>query len=228
MELAVLEKTDRLHHAYIVVGEAQTARTLRMLESRGVQTAGNPDVLALSFSELLVDDVRDTILSFAALKPLSDRKYAVIAFSRANDPSQNALLKAVEESLGKTVFFFCVESAGHLLPTLRSRCISVEDGEWRMKGGNNEAEEFLKAAYAERLVAVDAMTNALSKTQNRAPIRTFVKELLRVARAKKFTARSVRDILDASQYLRMQGNSPKAVLSHLAVSLPRMETARRA
>jgi len=223
MQVQELQTIEHLHHAYIVTGGARGQEEIvRILHDRGVSTRGNPDVLSLSFSELLVDDVRDRILSFAALKPLQDQKYAVLSFSRANDASQNALLKAVEESLGRTVFFLCVESAGHLLPTLRSRCIAVTSShKEKSDETSEEAEAFLKAAYAKRLASVDAMTGYIAKTQDRAPVRAFARELLRAARLHKLPARSLRDILDASGYLRMQGSSPKAVLSHLAVSLPR-------
>lgn len=221
MQIQDLQKIKHLHHAYIVLGtEHAPSLVLAMLRERGIETAGNPDVLSLSFSELLVDDVRDTVLPFASLSPIHDRKYIAIAFSRANDSAQNALLKAVEESLGKTTFFFCVESAGHILPTLRSRCITLEGGRLKVEGGSTEAEEFLKAAYSKRLALVEKMTNYISKTQDRAPARAFANDLLILAREKKLSTVSVRDILDATQYLRMQGGSAKSALSHLAVSLP--------
>ncbi len=224
MNVSELGSVASLHHAYLVVGDAEWGKkaTLAMLEARGIETRGNPDVFVLSFVDLLVDDVRDSMLPFAALKPLGARKYLVVSFSRANDSSQNALLKAVEESLGRTTFFFSVDAAGHMLPTLRSRCITVSAGEGG-KGDvekSDEAESFLKAGFAKRLAAVEKMTAYISKTQDRAPVRAFMKELLIISEKKKLSARALRDIVDASRYLRQQGSSAKAVLGHLAVSLP--------
>lgn len=223
MKLIELTTIKHLHHAYIVAGEGGAEALLRVLENRGVKTVGNPDLLSLSYSELLVDEVRDAILSFASLNPVGEEKHLVISFSRATDASQNALLKAVEESLGKTTFFFCVEHASRILPTLRSRCITLDGGGWRVEGGNEEAEEFLKETYAKRLARVEKMAGYISKTQDKLPVRAFAKELLHVARAGKLPARALRDILDASGYLSMQGASAKAALSHLAVTLPRMK-----
>jgi hypothetical protein len=224
MNVSDLGRTATLHHAYFVVGDAERGKdeALAMLEARGVSTRGNPDVLALSFSELLVDDVRDSILPFAALKPMEERKYIVVSFSRANDSSQNALLKAVEESLGHTVFFFSADAAGHMLPTLRSRCIAVSASVSEKAGGagHEEAESFLKAGYAKRLATVEKMTSYISKTQDRVPVRAFVKALLIAGEKQKLPARALRDVLDASRYVRQQGSSAKAVLGHLAVSLP--------
>lgn len=127
MDVRELADIKELHHAYLVTGSAEAGakEVLAILAKRGVHTIGNPDVAVHAYSELLVDDVRDTLLPFAGLKPLGERKYLIVSYSRANDASQNALLKAVEESLGNTVFFFCVGSPGHMLPTLRSRCVQV-------------------------------------------------------------------------------------------------------
>ena len=76
MKIEELKKTEHLHHAYIVSGSAKhgAGEVLAMLEARGVKTKGNPDVLALSFPELLVDDVRDSLLPFAELKPGCDMR----------------------------------------------------------------------------------------------------------------------------------------------------------
>ena len=84
-----------------------------------------------------------------------------------------------------------------------------------------EAEKFLKDSYESRLSSVEKMTSYISKTQDRSPSRAFVRSLLSVSKEKKYSAQALRDILDAEKYMRMQGSSAKAVLSHLAVSLPR-------
>lgn len=222
MKLEVLEKTEHLHHAYLVVGDSLRGgeQVLGVLEGRGIKTKGNPDVLALSFSELLVDDVRDSILPFAALSPIVDRKYLVISFSKANTAAQNALLKAVEESLGHSVFFFSIDAVGHILPTLRSRCIAVTAFSEQRSAFSDEAEEFLKAKYPERLAAVEKMASYISKTQDREPVRAFLRTLLGVAHRAKLPPRAVRDIMNAGEYLRQSGSSAKSVLGHLAVSLP--------
>jgi DNA polymerase III delta prime subunit len=223
MQVAGIAKNEQLHHAYIVAGSAEGGReeVLALLEKRGVNTVGNPDLLSLSFKELLVDDVRDTLLSFAALKPVGERKYLVVSFARANDAAQNALLKAVEESLGHTVFFFSTDSAGSLLPTLRSRAVLLTTERRASAEDAAEAKEFFKESYEKRLARVEKMTAYISKTQDRTPTREFVRSLLSLAEEKRAPARVLRDLLDADRYLSLQGSSPKSVLGHLAVSLPR-------
>jgi DNA polymerase III delta prime subunit len=224
VNIAELSNVKELHHAYLVTGSAEHGQkeVVALLEKRGVKTVGNPDVLSYSFSELLVDEVRDRLLPFAALKPLGERKYLIISYSRANDASQNALLKAVEESLGNTTFFFCVDSAGHMLPTLRSRCVEVSLGELAVDPEKNtDAQQFLKASFEKRLAVVEKMTTYISKTQDRAPARGFIRSLLEITHGKASSS-ALRDLLSADRYMRMQGSSPKSVLSHLAVTLPRL------
>src|SRR3989344_174370 len=157
MKVQELAGLKNLHHAYIIEGsaEAGAGEVLSVLEKRGVKTKGNPDVLALSYPELLVDHAAE-ISAYAALKPLGEAKYLVISFSRATREAQNALLEVTEEALGHSSFFFCVDAAGHLLPTLRSRAIVVSASKGRENGGEGEgAQEFLKEGYAKRLAVGD-------------------------------------------------------------------------
>ncbi len=58
------------------------------------------------------------------LKPVeAGRRVAcLIGFDAANDQSQNALLKTLEEPPGNVVVILTAESADALLPTIRSRC----------------------------------------------------------------------------------------------------------
>lgn len=223
MDISELREAQALHHAYIVTGSfASGPEAVRaVLEKRGVKMTGNPDVLALSFPELLVDHVRDELLPFAALKPVGERKYLIVSFSRANDAAQNALLKAVEEGVGNSVFFFCAEPATRILPTLRSRCVLLSTKHQPLSTNDGEAADFLKESYEKRLARVEKMSAAISKTQDRAPVRAFVGGLLTLAYEKHASTQTLRDLLDADRYLRLQGSSAKSILGHLAVSLPR-------
>ena len=221
MEVTEL-KEKVLQHAYIVSGSAERGaeEVLKMLEKRGVETKGNADVFVRSYPELSVDEAR-SVSSFAELKALGERKYLVIAFSRATGEAQNALLKVLEEAPGSSVFFLCVDAAGHLLPTIRSRCVGIQlTADSLPLAENAEAEEFLKESYEKRLARVEKMVAYVSKTQDRASVREFVASLMREAHERGMAAAALRDLLDADRYLRLSGSSVKAILGHLAVSLP--------
>lgn len=223
MKVSELTHVKNLHHAYVAVGNASrgASEVLAMLRARGIKTLGNQDVLTLFFSEFTVDAARD-VSSYASLKALKEAKYIIVTFSRATLEAQNALLKVVEEAPGSSIFFFCVDAAGHLLPTLRSRIIEVSlDSTLTLDEQPTEVKEFLSGSFEERLKMVDTMASEISKTQDRTSVRAFVKALLTSVHAKGATPAALRDLLDAERYMRIQGSSVKAVLGHLAVTLPR-------
>lgn len=223
MKVGDLARADHLHHAYIVTGGAEAAVTevKAMLVARKVVLRGNADVLELKYSDLAVDDAR-TIARYAFLKSVSDHKYFIIQFDKANDAAQNALLKVVEEAPGNTIFFFCTESLGYVLPTLRSRAVAVTTSNARDEGTEERADalEFLNLSYADRLAKVEKMIAAATRNEDRAPLRNFVRSLTDAAHQKHLPPAALRTLLDADRYLRLNGSSPKVVLSHVAVTLP--------
>lgn len=226
MKVSELAHVKELHHAYLVVGNAGkgASEVLSMLETRGIKTSGNADVLTLSFTELSVDNARE-ISSYASLKSLGESKYLIVTFSRAGNEAQNALLKVVEEAPGHSIFFFSVDAIGHVLPTLQSRAVAVSVSDQHLLSDNEdvkkEAREFLASTFEERLKLVDKTALYVTKTQDRAPVRALVKELLEQVHEKGASPQVLRDLLDAQGYIRQQGGSVKAVLGHLAVTLPR-------
>jgi hypothetical protein len=68
--------------------------------------------------------------------------YIVEDAGTMNAFAQNAALKILEEPPAYTVFILCVESAGTLLPTVRSRCVLV-----RLAGEKPEAGSVLADTY---------------------------------------------------------------------------------
>jgi len=220
MKVQDLRSIDHLHHAYIVTGPAHEGgeAVLELLTQRGVEVKTNPDLIRLTYTDLLVDDAR-AISTYALLTSLGDSKYFIISFSKANDAAQNALLKVVEEAPGNSVFFFCTESIGGILATLRSRSVHVTAGE----GADQDqslAKEFLSLSYADRLSKIEKMVTASQKAQDRTPIRNFISELTVHAHAGKIGPKALRELVEAGRYLNLNGSSPKVVLSHLAVTLP--------
>lgn len=222
MNINSLQNVASLGNAYIVVGSLSETRTavLELLAKRGVTISGNPDLYEISASDFGVDDAR-AVSAFASYKSLGEAKYFLLTISRPTADAQNALLKVIEEAPGNSIFFFIVESAGHLLPTIRSRSVQIAGVTAVEESYGEEAEKFLKDSFESRLSSVEKMTGYISKTQDRSPSRSFVRSLLSVAKDKKYPAQALRDILDSEKYMRMQGSSAKAILSHLAVSLPR-------
>ncbi len=74
-----------------------------------------------------IEAVRQLIYD-VSLKPIEARRRVacLIDFDAANDQSQNALLKTLEEPPANVVVILTAESADALLPTIRSRCEVLE------------------------------------------------------------------------------------------------------
>lgn len=201
------------HHAYIT--KQSSSDVVADLVKSGVHVVGNPDVLQLSYAEVSVDDSR-MISTYAFLKPIGDKKYIVISFDRAGVEAQNALLKVVEEAPGNTIFYFCTPQPGALIPTLRSRCVAISSESRVQRSEIDDAKEFLKLGFAERLALVEKLVTTAQKAGDRTSVREFARSLVVVHPS--------RATLDAVRYLDQNGSSPKLVLSHLAVSLPLVAT----
>ncbi|MBL8094260.1 MAG: AAA family ATPase [Anaerolineales bacterium] len=99
-----------------------------MLNSR----ATHPDLLKvvpeisgkrIRTGKVKIEAVRQLIYD-VSLKPIEARRRVacLIDFDAANDQSQNALLKTLEEPPANVVVILTAESADTLLPTIRSRC----------------------------------------------------------------------------------------------------------
>lgn len=203
-----------LSHAYLVRGEAKDVKKHieGALQKKGVKTKGNPDCYIKEAETLSVDEARE-ISQFAALSPVSGNKYIFIYAKGATAEAQNALLKAVEEASGKSIFFFVLETGVPVLPTLLSRCVEVK--EVGVSGDIKEAEEFLKMNYQERLKVAEGF----QKDHDRDGARRLVRSLLRASDKKKINEKVLRDLLQADEYLKLSGSSPKGVVGHLALIL---------
>lgn len=89
-----------------------------------------PDAKGQLHRELLVDQIR-SMTSDAVIAPneASRKVYILSEADRMNIPAQNALLKALEDPPGHACFLLCAAAADALLPTVRSRCVRLDDTE---------------------------------------------------------------------------------------------------
>lgn len=206
-------ESETFEQAYIIRGGGQACSTLEeSFEKKGIKTKGNPDFYIKQTDTLSVDDARD-ISQFAALSPVGEKKYICIVANSMTGEAQNALLKVVEEAVGKSAFFFVIPSGTPVLGTLLSRCIEIKDS--GVEGDTKEGEQFLKMDYKERL----NLAEGFQKNHDRDGARSLVRSLLYVAQKKKFSKEVLGDLLQADEYLKLSGSSPKGVIGHLALVL---------
>jgi DNA polymerase-3 subunit delta' len=90
---------------------------VRDLEGRGANKA----------TQLSIDVVREFVVAPASRKSVTGRGkvFVLEEAERMNPAAQNALLKTLEEPAGRSLIILLSESAGILLPTIRSRTQTV-------------------------------------------------------------------------------------------------------
>jgi DNA polymerase-3 subunit delta' len=144
---------NRLHHAYLFsgpegVGKRTTALALAMalhcVQGRGdacgrcidcarIRNRNHPDIREIEplpgKKEITIQQIREMEKDLQFRSFSGGRKVAILDPAvLLNQPSQNALLKTLEEPPKDSLLILIASSAGALLPTLRSRCLRLSFG----------------------------------------------------------------------------------------------------
>jgi hypothetical protein len=229
MELGLPEDLARLHHAYLVEGDATLAKeALLSFVSRvdpSAQERG--DILIHEAINFLLDEAKHVVQEQSFFGVDGGAKYIILIFSSMTIEAQNSLLKTLEEPTAQTHFFLLVPLADVLLPTLRSRMISLHVEEVSMGTDISDAEKFLASSVAERLRRIEPLisTKGEERKSSRNDMRRFVGALESVLTKRfptpdRMVARSLGDLILARRYSFNASSSPKILLGHLAVTLP--------
>src|SRR4051812_8412136 len=123
--------------SYFVAGEAEQGikQALTFGErALGLTGTNNPDILVLRYGLFSVEDSRKLIDAAYRSASGGNGKLIIASAPRLFHEAQNALLKVFEEPPAGVTLVLVVPSAGILLPTLRSRLLSLPVGE-NVKGG---------------------------------------------------------------------------------------------
>lgn len=146
---------SRLSHAYIITSplDDESDRIARTLASAAVCSGGadvpcglcrncrkvsggiHPDVITVDRlsddkgrpkRDITVDQVRGIISDAVVLPNEAERKVYIIRHADTmNTAAQNAALKLLEEPPKGVILLLCAANAENLLPTVRSRCVSL-------------------------------------------------------------------------------------------------------
>ena len=173
---------------------------------------GSPDAwrAARSTGESIVGAARRWLLEAAGAPVTAPRRIVLIeSADRANEQTQNALLKALEEPSDRHAFILVADEPSRLLPTIRSRCQPI-------RIGRVPADELVTFLVDRRQLPKDLATSiarlshglvgrAVRLVDHRNHLdwrrRTQVEllALLRLGRAERFAA--ARDLLDETARL---------------------------
>ena len=154
-EIRAAAGRDALGSAYILSGGGSRGEAGRYLaaamECRGerppcgvcaacrkVRAGIHPDVVVVEDAEHknISTEVLRAVRSDAYILP-NEGKRKVYLFpdcSRLDAKSQNVLLKVLEEGPAHAAFLFCAQTSAQLLPTIRSRCVTLRLAEGAEEG----------------------------------------------------------------------------------------------
>lgn len=144
-------KQGNLSHAYIINGETGSGRRLLasaltktlLCENRTEQgdacgkcksclqadSNNHPDIRFITHEKasIGIDDIRDQLINDITIKPYSSshKVYIIPDANKMTEQAQNALLKTIEEPPEYAVILLLTENAQNLLPTIISRCITL-------------------------------------------------------------------------------------------------------
>lgn len=142
--------TGKISHAYIINGEKSSGKEFiakifamaLQCEREGIEpcnecrsckqtlSKNQPDIIYVSHEKpntISVDDIRAQVNNDVAIKPYSS-KYKVYIINEAEKmtpQAQNAILKTLEEPPAYAVIMLLVSNMNSLLPTILSRCVTL-------------------------------------------------------------------------------------------------------
>lgn len=226
------KKTGYLHHAHVIEGvykEIAPTLILSLAKHLGIETKGNPDLTVEYHDSLGVDEAR--VLKGTQTRAAFDgaRKIFIIGTESFTHEAQNALLKTFEEPTVGTHFFIILPKVEMLLPTLLSRVLII-NSVFKDSGDETKvlAEKFIDASLQDRFAIAKKLADKKDReTVDRELFRRMIDHLERILYTRtagkrgNATANIFREIFKAKTYLMNRGASPKMLLEHIAMIIPR-------
>lgn len=225
------KKTGYLHHAHVIEGIPETVVPLlveALREHLNIEAQGNPDVTVAYHDSFGIEEAR-TFKDVQTRAAFADgRKIFIVGADSFTIEAQNALLKTFEEPTIGTHFFIILPRAEMLIPTLRSRVLVISRNIAHKDDTAVLAQKFLDASLADRFAIVKKMAEKKAgETIDRELFRTLLDHIERIfytrtaGKRDETTTHIFREIFQAKTYLADRGASPKMLLEHIAMVIPR-------
>ncbi len=221
------------HHAYVLVCRAEESAALEqaLFASLEGEESIVREVTRHSFASLGVDDAR--AIKEAAYRTASmpgAQSWHIVSCTSATVEAQNALLKVLEEPPKDTFFVLCVPHAEVLLPTVRSRLMTVSgrldtEKDAGVKGEEN-ARVFIEMSLPERVRHVAILLKEVESKGDGA-LHAFLDDLeryyakaLRATRASDISSSVLPIVFATREYLYGRSPSRKLLFENIALQLP--------
>lgn len=222
------------HHGYLLTGDMEKAEkaafemAAKILSTDEDKLRAHPDFSFLDPSadgnSFTIDDAR-SIRERSSKKSFSGKgRVFVIKSNVFTREASNALLKTMEEPAGLSYFFVVTFSPENVLNTLRSRLVPITfyPGTELPKEQVEFVKNFLNASVDKRIEWTKELAEDKQKTLDFLNgLELFFREKL----IKNFSGEiinSIDDIGHQRDFLRGRSSSPKMILEHLGLTLPRL------
>lgn len=214
------------HHAYISIGRKPEIieEFNSYLEKNNFRSIGNPDYFLYEFETLNVDDARK-ISEYSNKKPFADKIIVGVFANFIGHEAQNVLLKALEEPAERVHFFLMIPELEILLPTVRSRLISINFNSNHSEPSLavDDKDDFLRAGLEERLKILSGFLSHDSESK-KSDLIVFINSLERrlsiKAKNDKNTQMALSELLHLKSFLFDRSPSIKMIAEYLALRLP--------
>ncbi len=225
----VLFQKDKLHHAYLLVGDRSYWADSLKTELKKILKVENlsacPDVWWLAYDSFGVKDSHNLIEKEARKSFAGQGRFFILEISSITPEAQNALLKTLEEPMSDTHFFIIARTADIFLPTVRSRMLIITQN-FFPEGSPRDGAKFLKLDLPDRL---DFIQKEFLKNKDigKSEIIDFVIDLEKTLRSKVNMGKITKDeeislfeLEKCQHYLQNPRSSNRLILEHLALILP--------
>ena len=239
-----IEKKE-FHHAYLLCGDNESGKKTAEETAKAILMEDNlsnhPDFSYGKFGLFGVNDSHNLANRASKKSFLGNGKVFALEVFSFNMESSNALLKLLEEPAEKTYFFIIVSSADVVIPTLRSRLTIISGDNFKEKEPDEESlvagKRFLNALPNKRLETVKKMfakkdeesellTDSSANKQEAIKFLNALEFLmerdLRVPGKEKKAKAGLENLSKSGQFIFDSGSSPKIILEHLALILPKI------
>ncbi len=222
---------ERLSHAYVIESTREEGlRFVRsLMDTLGHAMRANPDYHEYVHDVFRLEHAHDLRHEQSMKGTEGGKKIFVIIFNTITRETENALLKTLEEPTQGTHFFFVVQNAGVLLPTIRSRMqtITLERGEEGSADTRTFVRTFLSSDIGTRMKMIEPMTKAKAddkpqaKEEAREFLRTLEQELYVAFTKGAHVALALSDVVVAQKELSGRAPSVKLLIETIALLTPR-------
>jgi DNA polymerase III delta prime subunit len=206
------------HHAYLVRGGQRVLpQIFQMLEAEGFNMTANPDFYLEHYQTFGIGESR-ALKEMDSRSAVNDKKVFVLSFDSITSEAQNSLLKTLEEPLGGSVYFLCVNKEEIILPTLKSRMMILEFP--AVLDDTAEAETFLEMSADEKLDFVHKFSDDIKKDRkNKKDAIDFLNSIERVLYENKeqYSPTLLKKVLELKSYAENKGSSVKMIMETLSL-----------